>query len=41
MQSFNFANQSNAELRKKLTKEEKARRSADFALESTKRQVED
>ena len=37
VQSFNFANQTNADLRKKLTKEEKARKSADSALESTER----
>ena len=41
MQSFNFADQTNADLRKKLTKEEKARKSADSALESTERQAED
>ena len=41
MQSFNFADQSNAELRKKLTEEEHARRSADLALEKAERQAED
>ena len=34
-------NQSNADLRKKLTEEEKARRNADSALESTERQAKD
>ena len=41
VQSFNIADQSNADLRKKLTKKEKAWRSADLALESAKRQAED
>ena len=41
MQSFNFADQSNAELRKKLAEEEHAQRSADSALERAERQVED
>ena len=37
MQSFNIANQSNADLRKKLTEEEKAQKNADLALESAER----
>ena len=41
VQSFNFVDQINADLRKKLTDEEKARKSADSALESAERQVED
>ena len=41
VQSFNIADQSNADLRKKLTEKEKAWRSADSALESVKRQAED
>ena len=41
MQSFNIADQSNKDLRKKLTEEEKARKSADSALESTQRQAEE
>ena len=40
VQSFNIANQSNKDLRKKLTEEEKAKKSADSALESTQRQAE-
>ena len=34
VQLFNFADQSNANLRKKLAEEEKAQNSADLALES-------
>ena len=41
VQSFNIADQSNKDLRKKLTKEEKAKKSADSALESTQRQAEE
>ena len=41
VQSFNFVDQINADLRKKLTDEEKARKSADSALESAERQAED
>ena len=37
MQLFNIADQSNADLRKKLTVEEEARKSADSALESAER----
>ena len=41
VQSFNIADQSNKDLRKKLTEEEKARKSADSALESAQRQAEE
>ena len=41
VQLFNFADQSNANLRKKLAEEEKARKSADSTLESVERQIED
>ena len=41
VQSFNIADQSNTDLRKKLTEEERARRSANSALESAQRQAED
>ena len=37
VQSFNIADQSNKDLRKKLTEEEKARKSADSALKSAQR----
>ena len=36
-ESFNIADQSNKDLRKKLKKEEQARRSADSALEDAKK----
>ena len=39
MQSFNIADQSNKDLRNKLTEEEGARKSANSALESTQRQL--
>ena len=41
MQSFNIADQSNKDLRKKLTEEEKARKSADLAMENAQRQAEE
>ena len=41
MQSFKIANQSNKYLRKKLTKEEKARKSADLTLESAHKQAKE
>ena len=41
MQSFNFVDQINADLRKKLTDEEKAWKSVDSALVSAERQAED
>ena len=41
MQSFNIADQSNKDLRNKLIEEERVRKNADSALESTQRQVED
>ena len=41
VQSFNITDQSNIDLRKKLTEEERARKSADSALESAQRQAED
>ena len=41
MQSFNIADQSNKDLRKKLTEEEKAIKSADSALESAQREAEE
>ena len=41
VQSFNIADQSNKDLRKKLTEEEKARKSANLALESAQRQAEE
>ena len=37
MQTLNIAEQSNAELKKKLVDEEHARKSADLALESAER----
>ena len=41
MQSFNIADQSNKDLRNKLIEEERVRKNADSALESTQRQAED
>ena len=41
MQTLTIAENSNAELKKKLADEEHARRSADSALESTERQAKD
>ena len=41
VQSFNIADQSIKDLRKKLAKEEKARKSADLALEGAQRQTEE
>ena len=41
MQSFNIADQSNKDLRKKLIEEEKARKSADLTLESVHKQAEE
>ena len=41
VQTLTIADQSNAELKKKLADEEHARRSADSALEGVQRQVED
>ena len=41
VQSFNIANQSTKDLRKKLAEEEKARKNADSALESAQRQAEE
>ena len=41
MQSFNIADQSNKDLRKKLTEEEQARKSVDSALESAQKQAEE
>ena len=41
VQTHTIADQSNAELKKKLADEEHARRSADSALEGVQRQVED
>ena len=41
VQLFNIADQSIKDLRKKLAEEEKARKSADAALEGTERQVEE
>ena len=38
VQSFNIADQSNKDLRKKLTEEEEARKSVNSALESAQRQ---
>ena len=40
MQTLNVAEQSNAELKKKLANEEHARKSADSALEGVQRQAE-
>ena len=40
IESFNIADQSSKDLRKKLTEEEKARMSVESALESTQRQAE-
>ena len=41
VQSFNIADQSNKDLRKKLTEEKKAIKSADSALESAQREAEE
>ena len=41
MQTLNIAEQSNAELKKKLANEEHAWKSADSALEGAQRQAED
>ena len=41
VQSFKIADQSNKYLRKKLTKEEKARKSDDLTLESTHKQAKE
>ena len=41
IESFNIADQSNNDLRKKLKKEEQARRSADLALEAAQKQAKD
>ena len=41
MQTLTIAENSNAELKKKLTKEEHARGSVDSALDGTQRQAED
>ena len=41
VQSFNIADQSIKDLRKKLAEEEKARKSADAALEGAERQAEE
>ena len=41
VESFNIADQSNKDLRKKLMGEEQARRSADSALEGVQKQAED
>ena len=41
VQSFNSADQNSKDLRKKLTEEERARKSADSGLESTQRQAEE
>ena len=41
MQLFNIADQSNKDLRNKLTEEERARKSADLALESAQRQAKE
>ena len=41
VESFNIADQSNKDLRKKLKEEEQARRSTDSALEGVQKQVED
>ena len=40
VQTLTIAKNSNVELKKKLTAEEQARRSADLALEGAKRQAE-
>ena len=40
MQTLTIAENSNVELKKKLTAEEQARRSADLALEGAERQAE-
>ena len=40
VESFNIANQSNKDLRKKLKEEEQARRSTDSALEGAQKQAE-
>ena len=41
MQSFNIADQSNKDLKNKLTEVERAKKSADSALESAQRQAEE
>ena len=41
VEAFNIADQSTQDLRNKLKEEEKARRSADSALKSAQKQVED
>ena len=41
VESFNIANQSNKDLRKKLKEEEQARKSVHSTLESTQKQAED
>ena len=41
MQTLTIAENNNVELKKKLTSEEHARRSADLALEGTQRQAKD
>ena len=41
IEAFNIADQSTQDLRNKLKDEEKARRSADSALESAQKQAED
>ena len=41
IESFNIVDQSNNDLRKKLKKEEQARRSADSALEGAQKQAKD
>ena len=41
MQTLTIVDQSNAELKKKLSDKEHARRSVDLALEGTQRQAED
>ena len=40
VESFNIANQSNKDLRKKLKEEEQVRRSTDSALEGAQKQAE-
>ena len=41
VESFNIADQSNKDLRKKLKKEEQVRRSVNLALEGAQKQAED
>ena len=41
VEAFNIADQSTQDVRNKLKEEEKARRSADLALESAQKQAED